>query len=89
MVENHRFSEDASPGFLSAIFEDASLDLTWIKIWLILWNLWICPDMLFFSMFVCNACVRAEDNPDRTRLDIVSQITLVQREKAAAWTTRP
>lgn len=40
-------SEDVSLDFPSAIFGDTTSDLAQAKIWLILWILWICTNMLF------------------------------------------
>lgn len=83
------FFRDTSSDFLSDIFINASPDLTQAKLWLILWNLWIFPDMLFFSVSICNACGCNENNHDRTRLGRVSQTVSVQCEGVTSRTTRP
>lgn len=82
-------SGDTSSKIFSVIFRDAYPDCTQAKIWLILWNLWIDPDMLFFSMSVCNICAMAENNPGRVRPKHVSQTASVQRERVTTRTARP
>lgn len=61
-----------------------------LSIWLILW---ICIDMLFFSMSVCNTCAMTDSNPEnnvcKVRLRPVSQSASVGREKVRTRITRP
>lgn len=80
----------ASPDFLSAIFGDASLDWTETKIWQILW---ICTDMLFIFVSVCNAGAMADNytknNLGRVMLGCVSQTASVWRERPETMIMRP
>lgn len=63
-------SRDTSPDFFSVIFGDVFPDLSLSEIWL---DKWICLDMWFFSVSVCNICVMAENKSNRIRLDRVPQ----------------
>lgn len=79
--------------FLSVIFGYASPNWTQAKIWQMSWILWICTNMIFIYVSICNACAMTdnytENNSDRVRLGRVSQTALVQRERVAVRTTRP
>lgn len=53
-------SRDAFLNLFCIVFGHTYLDWTQANIWLILWNLWICPDMLFIFVPIYNACAMAK-----------------------------
>lgn len=67
-------SRDASPDFIYVIFRDVSPDLFQAKIWL---NLWICPGMLFFSVYVYNKSATAEINSSKIRLKRMFKLMVI------------